>query len=341
MAVHHAVNLFDVCRLLQRLPYVHADFDLGHQFAGGAIAVENLMLGTQRVERARQMVKHQFRRMDCYRIDQVRWIGRLEALLAKHWPELTKYLKLNSPTLLKLLKQYQCPRNFVADPNSAKQLRAWGGSKLTDEKIAQVLESARTTCGVPATVSESEWIGEVASEGLNAYRKVQACGASLKQLIAGDRAMAQQASAVGGPTMGALWSTVGDPRDYDSSGAFLKALGLNLKERSSGRRQGQLAITKRGPSKARRWIFLWSLRAIQREELKGWYAQFNRVGNATSGKLEHRKMKGLVAMMRKLCRGLWFAMKHEEEFDYNKLLAPKLPRGKRRRRPRRKASASA
>lgn len=285
-----------------------------------------------------QKVKHQFRRMDCYRTEQVRWLGRLEALLAKHWPELTKHLKLSSPTLLRLLKKYQSPRSLVADPNSAKQLRVWGGVKLTDEKIALVLESARTTCGVPATESESLWISEVASKGLEAYREVQSCKAALEQQMSQDRSMTQYVSAVGASTLGALWSTVGDPRDYDSSGAFLKALGLNLKERSSGRRQGQLAITKRGPSRARRWVFYWSLRAIQRKELRDWYAQFIRVGNATSGKLEYRKMKGVVAMMRKLCRGLWYAMKHEEEFDYNKLLEPTLPGAKRRRRPP-KASA--
>ena len=35
--------------------------------------------------------------------------------------------------------------------------------------------------------------------------------------------------------------------------------------------------------------------------------------------------------MRKLCRGFWYAMKHDQEFDYNKLLAAKrrLARGVR------------
>lgn len=286
-----------------------------------------------------QLVKHQFRRMDCYRTEQVRWLGRLEALLAKHWPELTKHLKLSSATLLKMLKKYQSPGSLVADPKAAKQLQAWGGSRLTEQKITLVLESARTTCGVPATLSESLWLGEVASKALEAYREVQSCQRNLKQLMAQDKTMVGYVSAVGAATLGALWSTVGDPRQYGSSGAYLKALGLNLKERSSGRRQGQLAITKRGPSKARRWVFYWSLRAIQREELSDWYRQFIRVGNATSGKREHRKMKGVVAMMRKLCRGLWYAMKHEEEFDYNKLLELKKPRAKRSRR-RGKASAS-
>jgi transposase len=83
-------------------------------------------------------------------------------------------------------------------------------------------------------------------------------------------------------------------------------LGLNLKERSSGHRQGELAIAKRGSSRARRWIFYWALRAVQREELPGWYADFTQVGRKSSnhGKREARRMKGVVALMRKLARGL-------------------------------------
>lgn len=149
--------------------------------------------------------------------------------------------------------------------------------------------------------------------------------------------MSRYVAHVGAPTLSIIWATVGDPRDYASSGSFLKALGLNLKERSSGRRRGELAITKRGSALARRWIFYWALRAIQREELRPWYEEFTRVGRATSGKQENRKMKGVVAMMRKLCRGLWHAMQHAEDFDYGKILE-EPPRRKRRRRPKRRAA---
>jgi transposase len=285
-----------------------------------------------------QQVKHQFCRMDCYRTEHVRWIGRLEGLLAKHWPELTRSLKLSSVTLLQLLIHYQSPSRMAADPDAARRLRSWGGAKLNDKKIAQLMESARRTCGVPPTASQSAWIGEVSSQALATLREVQSCEKELKKLIASEETMSRYAAAVGAPTLSAIWAMIGDPRQYDSSGAFLKAMGLNLKERSSGRRQGQLAITKRGPSKARRWVFFWALRAIQREELAAWYASFTRVAHATSGKQEHRKMKALVAMMRKLCRGLWYSMKHGEDFDYSKLLEPKAPRKKRRRRRRRNAN---
>ena len=132
---------------------------------------------------------------------------------------------------------------------------------------------------------------------------------------------------------------VGDPRNYDSSGAFLKALGLNLKELSSGKRQGQLAITKRGPGLARKYLFYWSLRASQKPELNKWYLDFQKVGRSSGGSNEHRKMKGLIALTRKLSRSLWYAQKHEEAFDYSKVF-PGCPLEKRKRRRRRVNVAS-
>ena len=279
-----------------------------------------------------QEVKYHVRRMDCYRNLQVRWIGRLEALLAKHWPELTAVLKLGSVTLLKLLMHYGSAGRLSADASAGEQLRKWGGAKLTEAKIAQVLESARTTRGIRPTVSESLWMGDVAREALASLRQIQTCEKELVRLLKGEKKFSRYVGAVGASTLAVLWATVGDPREYDSSGSFLKALGLNLKERSSGRRVGELAISKRGPSRARRWIYYWGLRAIQRDELQAWYVAFTRVGQADCDNSEHRKMKGVVAAMRMLCEGLWHAMKHDEDFDYGKLREEKPGRKRRRRR---------
>jgi len=123
---------------------------------------------------------------------------------------------------------------------------------------------------------------------------------------------------------------------YDSSGAFLKSLGLNLKESSSGKRQGELAITKRGPSLVRKYLYYWALRAIQTPELKRWYSDFQRVGRNSCNGSEHRKIKGLVALMRKLSRSLWYAHTREEAFDYAKVF-PGRPLEKRRRQRRERA----
>ena len=55
------------------------------------------------------------------------WLGRLEALLARHWPEATEYLELNSETLLQVLAEYGGPAALAADANAAKRMKGWGG----------------------------------------------------------------------------------------------------------------------------------------------------------------------------------------------------------------------
>jgi transposase len=290
-----------------------------------------------------QRVKHQVARMEAYRKQQSEWSGRLEALLARHWPEVTGLLDLGSVTLLQMLQHYQSPARLAADAEAAERLARWGGVKLTDMKIAQVIQSAGTTHGLPLSPSESAWLGEAATGALSAYRSIQEADLQLSRLMAAEPILCNYIG-MGASTLAAIWVYVGDPRDYTSGGALLKALGLNLKERSSGRRQGELAISKRGPSQARRWIFFWALRAIQRPELKDWYAEFTRVGRKSSsnGKQEHRKMKGVVAVMRKLPRGLRYAMIHEEEFDYAKLFEQTgRPRRRRRTRHRHRTASQA
>ncbi len=285
-------------------------------------------------------VKHQVARAETYRDQQTEWTGRLEGLLARHWPELTGWLKLESVTLLQMIGHDQNPARVAADPEAAARLARWGRAKLPESKIEQVLESARSTRGIPVSAPQAAWLGEVASNTLSALRRVQNANRQLTDLLAAEPVLSRD-TVIGAPTLAAIWAHVGDPRDYTSGGALLKALGLNLKERSSGRRQGELAITKRGSSQARRWIYFWALRAIQRAELKDWYAEFIRVGRKSSadGKQEHRKLKGVVAVMRKLPRGLRHAMIHEEDFDYGKLFEESAgPRRRRRKRSRRRSA---
>ncbi|HWU37869.1 MAG TPA: transposase, partial [Candidatus Acidoferrum sp.] len=59
------------------------------------------------------------------------WQGRLEGLLARHWPEATSVLKLSSGTLLRVLKHYGDPKALAADPEAAKRLARWGRALLS------------------------------------------------------------------------------------------------------------------------------------------------------------------------------------------------------------------
>jgi transposase len=279
-----------------------------------------------------QEILHQLQRLDVFDRHATEWAGRLEAVLAKHWPELTSFLTLKSSTLINAILHYGSPAQLAADPGAAENLRSWGRTFLKPQTINQVIESARTTRGVPIGEAEMAWLQEIARELQNSISKVIASKKRLETIAQSHDGMSEHIGAVGAITLCVIWSFVGDPRNYDSSGAFLKALGLNLKELCSGKRQGQLAITKRGPSRARKYLYFWGLRASQRPELKRWYLEFQKVGRSTS--TEHRKMKGIVALMRKLSRSLWYAQTHDQAFDYAKVF-PGRPLEKRKRRRRR------
>ncbi len=71
-----------------------------------------------------------------------RYLNRLEALTMRYWPELTRYLKLYSATLLELLMEYGSPGDVVQDIEGAKILMIkTGGCSLKLTKIESVLES--------------------------------------------------------------------------------------------------------------------------------------------------------------------------------------------------------
>src|SRR5439155_5836246 len=55
------------------------------------------------------------------------WQGRLEALLARHWPEATRVLAVRSVTLLKALGHYGSPEALAADAEASERLARWGG----------------------------------------------------------------------------------------------------------------------------------------------------------------------------------------------------------------------
>jgi transposase len=199
------------------------------------------------------------------------WLNRLEALLARHWPEVTRLLKLSSATLLRVLVDYGSPAALAADPAAAEHLSRWGKSFLRPAKVQQVLASAQTTQGVRLGEFEQRRFKEYAQQVLAARRQMRRSQRQLRVLAGQEPVLQAQGRAVGVPTACVLWAGLGDPRQYGSGPAYRKAMGLNLVERSSGTYQGELRISKRGQARVRRWLYLAVLRLIRREGVRDWY----------------------------------------------------------------------
>jgi transposase len=302
--VHDAAEVYD------GVPSMH---DAKAAYVIGRLHLERLSQPwTEPSERRRQW-QAQTKQLEHARERAQRASNRLEALMARHWPEVPYCLGLGTVSLLTLLATYGCPSAVAQKPERARQqLRTTGGHFLRTDKIEAVITSAQTTLGLECVDAERDLIRQLAEEVLQARRQCQQLEKALAREVGQAAGVAEQGEAVGKPTAAVLYCALGEASAYPNAASFEKAAGLNLKERSSGKHQGQLKITKRGPGVARQYLYMAVLRLISRAgPAKHWY----------EAKVAHNgghKGKAIVALMRKLIRALWH-LGHGEAFDEAKL----------------------
>lgn len=234
----------------------------------------------------------------CQREQQAR--NRLEALLAQGWPEFEPIMGLAAVSGLRLLSHTGSPRAVAADAEAARaQLRRVGGAGLAADKIDRLVASAATTVGMPLIQAEAEHVQTLAAEVLEMRAQRRRLERLIKAQADTDEGLEQQAAAVGALTAMVLYAALGNARSYPNAGSYAKAVGLHLKERSSGQYQGQLRLTKRGPGAARFYLYFAALRLIRNPgPARCWYdAKVARDGG--------QRRKAIAAVMRKLAKALW------------------------------------
>ena len=250
--------------------------------------------------------------MDLYQERYLQLVHRLESWLARHWPELPTLIELTSSSLMALLARIGGPADVAAAPDKAQKLLLGISHRLLpDEKVAAILASAKTSVGVPLVGLERDALMAIAEDAYRAHRAFTSAKTQVDSLAATTPAAAL-APAVGHTTAAAVFAEVGDARSYSCTRAFLKAMGLNLKEKSSGTIQGQLKITKRGPSRVRQYLWLAVFRWIQTDPIaNAWY---QRKKQRDGG----RASRAAVALMRKLAKALYHVGRGAT-FDSSKL----------------------
>jgi transposase len=240
-------------------------------------------------------------------------VSRLEALLARHWPESTDHLSLGSVTLWTVLAQIGGPLSVSNREHETAALAARTGRRLVKgSSIKTFVASASTTVGVPATAGEEALLSEAAALVLETHRRRQAAAVRVRDLLGDQESAARMSPVVGFTTAAVIVSELGDPQAYDNAKSLEKAAGLTLKEKSSGVHQGRRSITKRGSSRVRQWLYFAALRLIKTDPVtRAWCARkAQRDGGV--------KKKAVVAVMRKLLRALWHVARGAR-FDTTKL----------------------
>jgi transposase len=257
--------------------------------------------------------------LDAHQEIERMWLGRLEGLLARHWPEATRIVRLTSATLQAALVEYGGPRWLGESADASARLREWGGRFLSEAKREALLGSARTTMGVRMSDQDRRRMQDYAEKVRQAEREVRRAKRALKQLVEKDEALSRQAAVIGAATACVLRVAVGCVRGYASGEAYRKAMGLNLRERSSGKFKGKLKLTKRGPSLARRWLFYAAMRILQRPPVRGWY-------EAKKARDGEQGLKAVIGVMRKLALALYAVGARGETFTLERLFPGRLRR---------------
>lgn len=275
-----------------------------------------------------------------------RLTGKMEAALARHWPELTVELKLRSATLQALIAEYGSPQRVAADPEGVREtMRRASRGRVGQERIEAVVESARETTGAGPIEREVDKMKRFAEKMREASAEIRQFRHQLDEVIdtteaaadgetdsCQERADSLPSSEIGrlrdfGGTKLAsvLVARLGAPSEFDSAAAYQKAAGLNLKVKSSGQSDGQPTITKKGPGAVRHNLFMLACRMVRGEPhgcpyVKAWYEERLRRNGGI-------RLKGLVAVMRKLIGAIYHigrgdAYDPRQLFDVSRLDLP-------------------
>lgn len=271
-------------------------------------------------------IRYWIRQLDtAQRIKQI-WCGKLEGMLARHWPESGDLTSQSGPTLTAALLHWGDPRVMAGDPDAADRLAKTGGHYLLTEKIDRLMASARSTVGVRMHAWAAREMKDIAGAIIEQRKKIQQCRRELKKLTKDHMPIQSQAPAVGLTTACVLWMCLGDPQQYGSAGAYRKAMGLNLTERSSGMHQGKLKLSKRGQRLSRKWMYFSSLRWMREPSVKIWLENKKRRDGGHGG-------KAATGIMRRLAAAAWHAGQGEV-FDPGRLFpGSRCDDGKKRQGP--------
>ena len=265
----------------------------------------------------RRRGKALLRRVELAQERYQRAFNRLEARLSRHWPELGEVARLDGTAVQRLLAACGSPDAVAASGEQAvEELRRWSRWRLSRERCEAVVASAVETLGMPCCAHERADLQGLAAELLEASQARREGERAVDREVDEDPVLTRWSEVVGRTTAVVLRCALGVPKGYASARAYLKAAGLNLKERSSGKHQGRLRLTKRGPGVARQYLYFAVLRWLQRD---AWASAWYEAKIARDGGL---KGKAITALMRKLLRALWACARSGEAFDTGRLFAP-------------------
>jgi transposase len=243
-------------------------------------------------------------------------LNQLQQFVFLIFPEFTRIIKtIFCKTALHILKKYTTPSKIgsVKIEKLGEEMRRRSMGKFGAEHATALINFAKTTIGI--------------QEGLDGL--VMDIQHALVQLEMVDSLMAElehemeitlqripysrkllSIKGLGIVTVAGLIGEIGDFSKFTTQSEIAKLAGLDLYEVSSGKRQGQRRISKRGRSLLRKILYYAAMQTIRKNGIMHDYYQ-RLIGRGM------KSMMALVAVSRKLLRIIFAIVRDDTEFILN------------------------
>ncbi|GAX89205.1 IS110 family transposase [Effusibacillus lacus] len=197
--------------------------------------------------------------------ESIRFQNRILRWLDIHFPEYTLvFPDWTCPRSLATLQEFPAPsdlQDLTADEvieRWRKHMKRAGGSRGI-QKARQLIAQARRSVGSMTALSEAK---QDLQRLLEDYQRIVDTLAQIEQevqVLLDEIPMAKQLQTIKGlgPILiAAILAGAGDLRQYVHGRQLLRKAGLNLAESTSGKRKGQIVLSKRGDAMLRKYLYL-------------------------------------------------------------------------------------
>ncbi|MFC7443234.1 IS110 family transposase [Laceyella putida] len=247
--------------------------------------------------------------------------GRIQNWLDRFFPEFLDVFKdWEGKAALFSLQHFPLPSD-VQTMNAEQIVQAWRQEikrSVGIKKATQLLEAAKSSIGLTKGLSMArKELQLLLQQYLLLHSQIDELMEQLEEFVHQIPGSAQMLTmpGVGFTTVAGFLSEVGNLQRYEHHRQIQKLAGLNLKENSSGKRQGRTRITKRGRPRLRALLFRCVMPLVAKNpEFKALHAYFTKRSNNPL----HKK-QSLIALCCKLIRILFVLGRKQIPYDPTKL----------------------
>jgi transposase len=255
--------------------------------------------------------------------NSVRMQNRIVRWLDIRFPEYASVFKdWTCPRSIATLKQFPSPLDLKGQ-STAEVISGWrkymkrAGGSTGIQKAAELLSKAAQSVGEVVALNEAK---QDLQRLLEEFERITGILHQIEQEIAtllGEIPFSSQLRSIKGLGtiyIAAILAGAGDLKPYAHGRQLLRKAGLNLAESMSGKRKGQIILSKRGDSTLRKYMYLATLTLVGTNPV---FRQLHQNNVQVKGM---SKQKSIFKLLGKLARILIGMVQHEESFTPGKTL---------------------